>query len=119
MKSDKKFRSTFDQYRVYSDDYLNPVENYILHGLHPGGMFTSIFANDILSASLRSHPKNDWNELIELCKWISHNAPTASWGSYEAVDAWCKMDADARTKICENKGLRTTAWDILKDKDPV
>lgn len=119
MKIDPKFLKSFEDYietyRVSSPDYIEPLHHYLIHGLHPGGMFTSILANDVLLAVQRSHPANDWNQLAGICKWIGHNAPRESYGSYEAIERWCKLDSDSRQRACERAGIQTTVWDILKD----
>lgn len=116
MKLDKKFRESFLGYSgepTVSDEYLDVVERYVLHGLPPGGMWTSIFANDVMLATCRSHPSNDWNQIQQVMRWIQTTAPKQCWGSYEAVTDWCKLNSQTREKICEAAGLQTTMWDIL------
>lgn len=117
---DKKFLESFRNYYgglEVSDEYLEVIERYVLYGLPPGGMWTSIFANDILSASCRSHPSNDWDQLKRVMQWIVRTSPKQCWGSYEAVNEWCRLDAKTREEICSQAGIQTTMWDILSEKE--
>jgi len=97
-------------------EFSDILEGYILHGYNPGGFFNSVLANDMMTAMSCSHIMNTIPALKNLCLWIINEAPRNCWGSYEAVDRWCEMGAVMRRKICEAKGLQTTAWDILTEK---
>ena len=114
-KPDPKFIKTFETYPVMVD-WDQTMERYILHGLDPGGFFTSVLANDLMMAAARSHVHNDWNCIQNLVKWIVQYAPPSAWGSYEAVNEWCNRSQAEREKICEAMGLATTMWDVLTAK---
>lgn len=123
MAKDKKFIKSFDELHLsykgsdISDDYLDPVYNYVVQGLPPGGMFTSLFANDVLMAAARSHPSNNWNQLLVVMKWIVMCAPPQCWGDYTTVTNWCHLDAAVRRKIVEDAGIASTVFDLIKDAE--
>ena len=116
MEVDPKFVASFDEscYRI-ADEYMEITYRYIRYGLHPGGMFTSIFANDVLMAACRSHPLNDWNDLQGLMKWMVHNAPRACYGSYDDVEEWCKLPQQKRDDILLERGLIRNLFEVIKD----
>jgi len=110
----QKFQRSFDHFDM-SIDFMQDLYNYVIMGFDPGSFFTAIFANDFVGACHRSHPCNSWSDIRETGKWLTFEAPEQCWGSYEKVEAWLKLDNETRTKICEDKGLIATAWDILKE----
>ena len=116
MTVDPKFADSFDisSYRI-ADEYLETVYRYIRYGLQPGGMFTSIFANDVHMAACRSHPMNDWNNLQRLMKWMVHIAPAGCYGSYENVEAWCDLSQKERDDMLLERGLIRNLFEVIKD----
>lgn len=113
MHRNRRFRNTFDQYPI-AEEYLGIVEGYVVYGLNPGGMFTSIFANDVHRAVLNSHPHNDWGQLKTLMVWIQHHAPPGCFGDYDTVDSWCQLSDIDRTKILNDLELLDTLFDVIK-----
>jgi hypothetical protein len=79
--------------------------NYMVHGFHPGGCFTSVLANDFHGSIMSSHPANTIVAFKSLTGWIHNIMPEQAYGSYEAVSNWCKLDAAARRLILEAKPL--------------
>ena len=78
--------------------------NYLVHGLAPGGFFTGWYANEA-TAIVRSHPGHTVEALKDLTKWMIQRMPGESWGSYEKVQAWLKMDPAQRRTILEGSDL--------------
>jgi hypothetical protein len=100
-------------------EWQNELYNYVILGLAPGGFHAAVFSNDMMTAASRSHPLNEWNAILSMCKWIMNTAPPQCWGSDEKVEAWLRLSKEQRTKICEEQGLLYTeeqiVWNILKD----
>jgi hypothetical protein len=109
-----KFNKTFEHFPV-TDEWQAEAYQYVVLGYDPGSFFSALFANDLLLAAQRSHPLNQWNNIQELVKWLHFEAPAQCHGSHEKVHAWLELSKEKRTKICEEKGLVATAWDILKE----
>jgi len=107
-----KFSRSLGDFGI-SAEWQEVTYQYIVLGLTPGSFFTSLFANDFVGMALHSHPSNTWGELINLGKWLSMCAPVAAWGSYEKVEFWMLKSQEERDKLCEECGLKATAWEIL------
>ena len=110
----------FGKYIKFSDDPLcddlsdlmqEGIENYLCHGLSPGGFLTAVLANDLMSAASRA---DHWNKtrIVPIAKWILHNAPAASFGSYEKVNSWCK-DVDYQRSSWFDPIEKKFMWEIL------
>jgi hypothetical protein len=121
VKVDPKFVATFDgffdpNFADLSDhEWVGVMERYVLHGLHPGGFFSSLLANNMMDAMARCHLLNPTKDIKMLCLWVVNICPYEAWGSYEKVVAWCKLDEKARRIILEERNLVTTVVDILKE----
>jgi hypothetical protein len=88
------------------------LDNYFFHRLDPGSFTKACLANDLVGAAGRAHPIN-LSSLGYIGKWLQHNAPHGSWGSYEIVEAW----------ISGNKYYqefeKNHVWEILGDKNAI
>jgi hypothetical protein len=115
--SKKKFYTGIELWRV-DKDYADPMFNYLVYGYSPGSFFTSVLANDFLSAVARSHPANTITALKALCGWIRDYVPAEAMGSYKAVDHWTQLTHEERRTVLEQRGLIHTAkeetWLALK-----
>ena len=100
-------------------DFADPMYNYLVHGFNPGSCFTAVLANDFLSAVSRSHLANTIEAFKALAGWIRSTVPEQARGSYEAVDHWTGIHADARRAVLEGAGLVLTEdqemWQTLKN----
>ncbi len=90
----------------YSRDHVpeharESIENYLMWGWAPGGFMTAMFAGDLFTAAGSGDHANGPG-MQGIANWIQHSAPCGSWGSYEAVENWCR----------DVEGLRT----IYRDK---
>lgn len=86
-------------------DYVDPLYNYLVYGLNPGGFFTSVLANDFMMAMARSHPANTVEALKTVSGWIRSACPEEAWGNYDRVRDWHKMDANQRRACLVNCDL--------------
>lgn len=102
--SRKRILETMANWHV-PNDYAQPLYNYLVWGLPPGGFFTSVLANDWAGAIQRSHPNNTIEALKAATGWIYDYVPLEARGSYEAVDAWCDMDTESRKAILLERHL--------------
>ena len=92
-------------------EYFDPLFNYLVHGLHPGGFWRAALANDFLRAMLHSHPANSIPQLKNTAGWIQDQFPELAHGSYERVDYWCQSAADLRRHHLEQARLIYTEED--------
>jgi hypothetical protein len=115
---DKKF---LDSYRLcpVDEEWAGVLERYCVNGYHPGSFFESVLANDLSGAAHRTHPSNQWEEIVKLMKWLQQRAPSVCWGSYEKVQAWIDLTNDQRRAILEADDLLMSPWDHLKEKETV
>lgn len=123
--SRQRIMETFVPWKV-PNEYAQPLYNYLVYGFSPGGFFTSVLANDWHLAIMRSHPSNTIEALKSATGWIHDHIPLQAQGSYEAVEAWCRMDAEERTKILIERQLllpsKTEVFMALRGKpanDPI
>jgi hypothetical protein len=96
--SRKRIFETFAEWEV-PKEYADPMYNYLVYGFTPGGFFTSVLANDWHLAIMRSHPSNTIQALKAVTGWMHDRLPKQAVGSYEAVEAWCRMEDAERTEI--------------------
>ena len=94
-----RLMDSLSQWRV-PKDFAEPMYNYLVYGLEPGGFFKGWYANDATSI-IRSHPGNTVEALKDLTKWMMNCAPDAAWGSHDKVNAWLKMDSKTRRRHLE------------------
>lgn len=117
-----KLMQTFAQWQV-PKDFADPFYNYLVYGYTPGSCFTSVLANDFVSAIARSHPGNTINAFKALVGWMRDTMPEESYGSYEKVKAWTGINPEQRRIILEHHGLIFTSKEevvkILKDEPSV
>ena len=86
-------------------EYADPIYNYLIHGFEPGSFFSAVFANDFMSAMLRSHPANTVEALKTVSGWILNKCPPEAFGSYNKVSAWLTMSPSQRRQLLEEWNL--------------
>jgi hypothetical protein len=103
-----------------SKDFAEPFYNYLVFGWTPGSCFTSVLANDFVSAISRSHPSNTVNAFKALVGWMRDTMPKEAYGSYEKVAKWTELTPEERRTVLEQTGLVFTSKEevvkILKDE---
>ena len=102
--SRNRFLDTLAHWRV-PKEYADPIYNYLIHGFEPGSFFTSVFANDFMTAMLRSHPANTVEALKTVSGWILNKCPPEAFGSYNKVSAWLIMSPSQRRQLLEEWNL--------------
>jgi hypothetical protein len=120
--SKKRIFETFAEWSV-PQEYAAPMYNYLVYGFTPGGFFTSVLANDWHLAMMRSHPSNTIQALKAVTGWMHDRLPRQALGSYEAVEAWSRMDDAERTKILLEHRLilssKQEVWLTLKGSSTI
>ena len=88
------------------------LENYLMHGFMPGGFLTSVLANDLYLAVGRA---DHWNKdrLPEIVNEVLFRMPSGSYGSYAAVNDWCK-DRDGRRSSYAKQKEKEYTFNVLK-----
>ena len=95
-------------------EYVDPMYNYLVHGLEPGSFFLGWCANDA-SAIVHSHPGNSVESLKNLSKWMINCMPNTAWGSYHKVEKWLALsDRDRRTRLEAKQLIFTEQEEILQ-----
>jgi hypothetical protein len=117
--SKHKLMQTFARWDV-PKDFAEPFYNYLVYGWTPGSCFTSVLANDFVSAISRSHPSNTINAFKALVGWMRDTMPEEAYGSYEKVNSWAGINPEQRRIILEHTGLVFTSKEeivkILNDE---
>jgi hypothetical protein len=120
--SRKRIFDSFAEWGV-PKEYADPMYNYLVYGFTPGGFFTSVLANDWHLAIMRSHPSNTIQALKAATGWIHDRVPSQARGSYEAVDAWSRLDDAERTEILLEHRLilssKREVWLTLKGSSTI
>ena len=110
---------TFAHWQV-PKDFADQFYNYLVYGYTPGSCFTSVLANDFISAIARSHPSNTVDAFKVLVGWIGDTMPKEAYGSYEKVAKWTELNAEQRRAVLEKTGLifstKEEVVKILKDE---
>lgn len=117
--SKNKLLQTFADWEV-PKDFAEPFYNYLVFGYTPGSCFTSVLANDFVSAISRSHPSNTINAFKALVGWMRDTMPEEAYGSYERVAKWTELNPEQRRIVLEKHNLVFTSKEevikILKDE---
>lgn len=77
--------------------FCETIEHFLVRGYEPGGFVTSMLAKDYERALCIADTANR-QRFWHIATWIKDTMPEGSWGSYEAVDAWCHDVDGCRTK---------------------
>ena len=101
--SENRLLNILNHWRV-PRDFAEPMYNYLVYGIEPGGFFTGWYANDA-SSIIRSHPANTVESLKDLMKWMLNCMPHEAWGSHLRVKTWLQMESAYRRQILEERGL--------------
>ena len=106
--SRSRLMGTFSTWQV-PKDFADPMYNYLIFGYNPGSCFTSVLANDFMSAIARSHPANTIEAFKALAGWIRDTMPAESYGSMLAVRYWTNLSSEDRRAVLETHQLIYTA----------
>lgn len=109
----KKFRLDYEGYGV-PDHTKEAFENYFFKGFEPGSFLTSVLKNDLIGACTRCDHINR-EHIVNITKWMLHNAPTGSWGNHAAVEAWLFDKDNCRSKWADMKE-KAIMWAVLQEQ---
>lgn len=87
------------------------LTNYWMWGYHPGSFTRAVLENDLFRAAACADYNNK-RHLAELAQWVYFNAPQASFGSKELVEAWL-ADRDKRRTLYSTKKEKEHTLKIL------
>lgn len=122
----QRIQSSFEYWGL-TKDFSDPLYHYLVFATSPGGFFTSLLANDCMTALGKSHPANSLEMLKNIAGWVINYMPKEAWGTYEKVEHWKSLNDEQRQRILEDTGLILTpqkeTWatlkgDFLLDKNP-
>ena len=89
-------------------EYFDPLYNYLIHGFEPGSFWTAVLANDFMTAVQHSHPANDIPALKHAVGWIRDAFPMGSYGDYQSIKYWTRMDPSERRMTLEQHQILLT-----------
>jgi hypothetical protein len=101
--SQNRLMNSLYHWRV-ARDFADPMFNYLVFGIEPGGFFKGWYANDATSI-LHSHSTNTVEALRNLTRWMINCAPDPAWGNHDKVNHWLKMSAVDRRFVLEHYEL--------------
>ena len=96
------------------DHTRESLELYLIHGYNPGGFLSSVLAGDFFRAVSSADTANR-QMLWIIGNWVITEAPHDSWGSYEAIDNWCRDFKNCRTNYVYDIEQKQIV-DILKEQ---
>lgn len=71
------------------DDTKDTIDNYVNHGLEPGGFVRAVLENNLL-LSLGKADEENRRDIWEICMYVYNDIPASCHGSPEKVDNWMK-----------------------------
>ena len=74
------------------------LENYIIHGLQPGGFVTAVLCNNLIKAASSCDHLNQ-QYLSDIAKWVFHAAPIGCWGDERTIARWVADTDQIRTNF--------------------
>ena len=95
-----------------SDIVQQSLENYFCYGLPPGSFLTGVLTNNLVQAV---NSADHWNKtrIVQISKWIQHNAPELAWGSPVKMAAWMS-DEDYRRTSWFDPIEKKFVWELLQ-----
>lgn len=92
----------------FSEDFKGSMERYLLQGLKPGGFGEAMLACDWERALYNADTHNR-TVFWAVSMWVRERLPEGSWGSYDAVDAWCR-DQEGRRSVFRKQYDKESVW---------
>jgi len=77
------------------------IDDYVEHGVPPGGFVRAVLANDLIGA-LSSADYNNSRYMFEIVGYIYNNIPASCHGSHQIIDEWIERKRKERMKEREN-----------------
>jgi hypothetical protein len=92
------------------------VENYLLHGIEPGGFMRSVICNDLMGAANKADHVNR-QELGHIARWIVLEFPPGSFGSVNRYQDWIN-DVNGHRSAFAKQIEQDAIIDILSYEQP-
>jgi hypothetical protein len=92
----------------FSEDFKGSMERYLVHGMKPGGFGEAMLACD-LERALYVADSHNRRVFWAIAMWVRERMPAGSWGSYEAVNAWCQ-DVDGHRTAFKQAYEKESVW---------
>ena len=105
---------TYQHQHGMSDYTLPAMENYLMHGFHPGSFLMAVLKNDLAAAVGRADTTNFAN-LGNIVKWMVYNVPEAARGNCQRVHDWL-MDKDGIRTAYATECEKAFAWHLLQNQ---
>lgn len=68
---------------------IDTIDNYVLHGLEPGGFVTAVLCND-LAGAVGTADRENLAALPDIVKYVYNECPSDCWGNQNKVNAYFK-----------------------------
>ena len=108
-----KFKLDYGLYGV-PEHTRESLERYLFEGIEPGGFLYSVLTNDLYGACTRcDHVNKEY--LVEIVRWVFHEAPRGSWGHQACMVDWIKDRNQCRTKYVA-EWERQEMWRVLNEQ---
>lgn len=95
-----------------SEQSIESLALYLLHGIPPGGFMTALLKNSPIVEVVRRGDIENRKRTHYYIDWLLNYAPYECWGSEEKVNAWLEK-GPAYVKYSERIKKQLT-WEILK-----
>lgn len=107
-----KSRLDYSYYNV-PEHTREALENYFFYGYLPGSFVTAVITNDLVRAC-NSCDHINREAIVDITKWVMHNAPNGSWGNHNNLQNWLHDADSCRTKFVEEWEKRAM-WESLQE----
>lgn len=108
----RQFRLDYERYSVPEHTRV-ALEDYFFYGYEPGSFVTAVLCNDLMGTVNRCDHINR-ECIVDIAKWIMHNAPSSSWGSKQAVANWL-ADKDSCRTMYKDEWEKRAMWQALQE----
>lgn len=79
-----------DSFPGVRQDVIDTINNYVKHGLPPGGFVLAVLMNNLMEAFGRADFENRLS-LYQICQYVYNDIPSDCHGSPEQVADWMKF----------------------------
>lgn len=76
-----------NSYQVIPEHTKASLDNFVKHGLKPGGFLTRVLCNDLFGAYAQADAYNIKN-MYAIIKYVYNKMPGVCWGSRDAMERW-------------------------------
>ena len=91
------------------------LEDYIIHGIPPGGFLYAVLRNDFVMAASKADHVNA-RSLPYIARWLMNEAPSQCWGTKDNIGNWLVDKDGVRTNFVEPIEKRRM-WEALSETE--